>query len=127
MILDCLPKRDILQYHFVFYSKDKWQIPNPKWQIPVCKIMPLSCIINPEYKSLSTFFNIWYIDDSSLKASLLGPGPMVLHFTDFFYKIKWSIYLYLQVAKKQRMHYTQKISMKKTPLHMFTSIKKVNH
>lgn len=77
--------------------------------------------------SLSTFFNIWYIDDSSLKASLLGPGPMVLHFTEFFYKIKWSIYLYLQVAKKQRMHYTQKISMKKTPLHMFTSIKKVNH
>lgn len=51
--------------------------------------MFLLCIINFEYKYvIKYFFNIWYIDDFSLKVFFFGLGLMVFYFIDFFYKIK---------------------------------------
>lgn len=64
--------------------------------------------------SLSTFFNIWYIDDSSLKASLLGPGPMVLHFTVFFLQNKViDISLFTSCKKATNALYTKNFNEKK--------------
>lgn len=64
--------------------------------------------------SLSTFFNIWYIDDSSLKASLLGPGPMVLHFTDFFLQNKViDISLFTSCKKATNALYIKNFNEKK--------------